>query len=221
MSFRDREKLVEGGLMEHPNGAESFVITSRGWAVLRRELADEFGNVGSRGQDVPSLDQLIATRGFRRLALSPAPIGAGPHRQALEATRADHAEACLLVREIADLPAGEVFMAVVDGTSMVDEHILPGDRVFLRRADTARPGEIVAAELEDGTVTIKRYERRGEAVVLRGASPTMPEPIVVEPGSGDFDDIAPVRIVGVFAGLLRGDVGVPAAQSDLQLALND
>ena len=219
MAYRDRDRLTDLGLVQHPPGSESFVITRDGWSVLRREFPDEFGCVDDRGQDTLALDDLLAMRGVRRLAMSPAPIGAGLHRSAVEPTEGDHAEACLLIQEIANLPKGEIFIAEVDGDSMIDAHVMPGDWVFLRRADTATAGQIVAAQFEDGTVTLKRYDRRGSQILLRGASPSMPEPIVVDGDAGDFDDIERLRIVGVYVGLVRGDVGVPAAQTDLRAVL--
>lgn len=219
MAYRDRDRLTDLGLVQHPPGSETFVITREGWSVLRREFPDEFGRVDDRGQDTPTLDDLLAMRGVRRLAMSPAAIGAGFHRQAADPTVGDHADACLLVQDIAALSKGEIFIAEVDGHSMTDAHIMPGDRVFLRRADTATPGQIVAAQFEDGTVTLKRYDQRGSRVLLHGASPSMPEPIVVDGDAGDFGDIEPLRIVGVYVGLMRGDIGLPAAQTDLRAVL--
>ena len=79
---------------------------------------------------------------------------------------------------------------------MIDAHIMDGDLVLVRRQETAQPGDIVAALL-DNEATVKRFARDGNAVVLKPEHPTM-KPIVVEPGRGDF------RILGKVTGLFRG-----------------
>jgi repressor LexA len=89
----------------------------------------------------------------------------------------------------------DVFALRVKGDSMVDAHIVDGDLVLVRRQDSARPGEVVAALVGD-EATVKRFARDGEAVVLRPAHPTM-APIVVPPGRAD------VRILGKVIGVLR------------------
>lgn len=89
----------------------------------------------------------------------------------------------------------EVFALRVRGDSMVLAHILDGDLVLVRRQDSARAGDVVAA-LVDNEATVKRFARDGEAVVLKAEHPTM-APIVVPPGRAD------VRILGKVVGVLR------------------
>lgn len=90
----------------------------------------------------------------------------------------------------------DLFALRVRGESMIDAHIMDGDLVLVRRQETAQPGDVVAALL-DNEATVKRFIREGDAVVLRPEHPTM-KPIVVEPGRGDF------RILGKVVGLIRG-----------------
>lgn len=45
--------------------------------------------------------------------------------------------------------------------------------------------------------------------------------VVVDGDAGDSGDIEPLRIVGVYVGLMRGDIGLPAAQTDLRAVLAD
>jgi repressor LexA len=83
------------------------------------------------------------------------------------------------------------FVLRVTGESMRDAGILDGDLVVVRRADTARDGEIVVAMIDD-EATVKRLRRRDGRVHL------MPEndaftPIVV-------DEVA---LSGVVVGVLR------------------
>jgi repressor LexA len=89
----------------------------------------------------------------------------------------------------------DVFALRVTGDSMVQAHIVDGDVVMVRRQDSARPGDVVAA-LVDNEATVKRFARDGEAVVLKPEHPTM-APIVVPPGRTD------VRILGKVIGVLR------------------
>ncbi|MGH8446994.1 MAG: transcriptional repressor LexA [Solimonas sp.] len=69
------------------------------------------------------------------------------------------------------------FLLRVQGWSMRDAGILPGDLLAVQRRATAENGEIVVARLGD-EVTVKRYERRGDVVRLLAANP----------------DFAPIRI---------------------------
>jgi repressor LexA len=45
-------------------------------------------------------------------------------------------------------------------------HIADGDLVFVRKQDSASPGDVVAALLE-GEATEKRFSREGSSIVLR------------------------------------------------------
>lgn len=90
----------------------------------------------------------------------------------------------------------DVFALRVRGDSMIEAHIMDGDWVVVRRQSAAQPGDIVAAMIGDDA-TVKHLDRRGAAVVLRPAHPTM-KPIVVEPGQAD------VRILGKVVGVVRG-----------------
>ncbi len=99
---------------------------------------------------------------------------------------------------LADWLAGkgeDLFALRVRGESMVNAHILDGDLVLVRRQETAQPGEIVVALL-DNEATVKRFARQGEAIVLKPEHPTM-APIVVRPGERD------AKILGKVVAVLR------------------
>lgn len=89
----------------------------------------------------------------------------------------------------------DCFLLRVQGESMTGAGIIDGDLVVVRQQATAEEGEIIAALL-DNEATVKRFERRGETVVLRPENPQF-EPIIVDPARTDF------RIIGVVVGLLR------------------
>ena len=86
------------------------------------------------------------------------------------------------------------YMLRVQGDSMIEDGILDGDLVGVRRNPEALNGQIVVARL-DGEVTIKRFERTGDTVRLLPRNPAY-KPIIVQPDQ----DLA---IEGVFCGLVR------------------
>jgi repressor LexA len=89
-----------------------------------------------------------------------------------------------------------VFALRVRGDSMINAHIVEGDLVLVRRQDSAEPGDIVVA-LVDNEATVKRFVRDGERIVLRPEHPTM-RPIVIDPRERE------AKILGKVVGLLRG-----------------
>ena len=89
----------------------------------------------------------------------------------------------------------EAFLLKVQGESMINAHILPGDYALVRRQATAENGEIVVALVND-EATIKRVFFKKDLVVLQPEHPTMP-PIQVRKGEKSF------QIVGKVVGILR------------------
>ena len=86
------------------------------------------------------------------------------------------------------------YLLRVQGDSMIEDGILDGDLVGVRRSAEAENGQIVVARL-DGEVTIKRFERVAGGVRLLPRNPAY-APIVVH---ADQD----LAIEGVFCGLVR------------------
>jgi len=87
-----------------------------------------------------------------------------------------------------------LFALTVKGDSMVNAHILPGDKVIVQQTSHASPGEIVVALIE-GEATVKTFKRTSSKVVLEPANPKY-NPIVVSEGQ-DFRIIG--KVVGVFS----------------------
>ena len=69
------------------------------------------------------------------------------------------------------LGSGEHFALEVKGDSMIEAGILDGDAVVIRRADTATPGDIVVALVDEEEATLKRFRRRGNTIALEAANP--------------------------------------------------
>lgn len=92
------------------------------------------------------------------------------------------------------LGPGEHFALEVSGDSMVEAGILDGDYALIRKADIARPGDIVVALIDDAEATLKYFRNEGNMVRLDPANRAY-EPQRYSP--------AQVRIQGRLAGLLR------------------
>ncbi|MBO8127234.1 MAG: transcriptional repressor LexA [Firmicutes bacterium] len=71
--------------------------------------------------------------------------------------------------------AGDHFILVVKGESMIEAGILPGDYVIVRRQEEAEDGDIVVALLDD-EATVKRFFKEKTAVRLQPENSLM-EPI--------------------------------------------
>ena len=93
------------------------------------------------------------------------------------------------------IPVGEDLFALrVTGDSMIEDHIRDGDYVMIRKTDTADPGDVVVALIDDEEATLKRFFPSGRYVKLEPANAAY-EPIVVERER--------VRIQGKVVGMLR------------------
>ena len=69
------------------------------------------------------------------------------------------------------LGAGEHFVLEVQGDSMINAGILDGDRVIIRRTDSANSGDIVVALVMGEEATLKRLRRKGASIALEAANP--------------------------------------------------
>lgn len=98
--------------------------------------------------------------------------------------------------EVFYMPSGlfrgdDLFMLTVSGESMIEAGIQDGDKVVIRKQDTANNGDIVAALIDD-SATIKRFYKEDGHFRLQPENPTM-EPMF-------FDE---VTIIGKVVGLIR------------------
>jgi len=114
-------------------------------------------------------------------------IAAGTPIEALQGTESFSVPAALL-------GPGEHYALEVSGDSMVEEGILDGDFALIRKAETARDGEIVVALIDEEEATLKTFRHEGNMIRLDPANRQY-EPQRYEPGR--------VRIQGRLAGLIR------------------
>ena len=90
----------------------------------------------------------------------------------------------------------EVFGLRIVGESMIDDGILDGDYIFVKKTSVARSGEIVVAMIE-GEATVKRYFPEGDRIRFQPANQNM-APIIVR--RADFKS---VDIIGIVVGVYR------------------
>ncbi len=97
-------------------------------------------------------------------------------------------------------PVGEfrgedLFMLRVQGTSMIDAGIMDGDKIIVRRQQTAENGEIVVAFVnEDETATVKRFYNRNGKIVLHPENELLDDMVF---------ELNEVSIIGKVVGLMR------------------
>ncbi|HMF47714.1 MAG TPA: transcriptional repressor LexA [Candidatus Saccharimonadales bacterium] len=92
-----------------------------------------------------------------------------------------------------DIGSGERFALLVKGDSMIGAGIMDGDRVIVKRQESAENGEIVCAVI-NGEATLKRFFKKDGVITLKAENEKY-APIVVS--EGEF------RIAGRIVGLLR------------------
>lgn len=92
------------------------------------------------------------------------------------------------------LGSGEHYALEVKGDSMIEAGIFDGDTVIIRNGNTANPGDIVVALVDDEEATLKRFRRKGASIALEAANPAY-ETRIFGPDR--------VKIQGKLVGLIR------------------
>jgi len=86
----------------------------------------------------------------------------------------------------------DLFALRVSGDSMIEAQIADGDYVIVKRQTSARPGQIVVAQTDEGEATLKYWFPEANRIRLQPANSTM-APIYVRNAS----------VLGVVVGLVR------------------
>ena len=84
------------------------------------------------------------------------------------------------------------FVLKVMGDSMIDAQIADGDWVVIKKAKSARAGDIVVAQTDDGDATLKHWFPEKDRIRLQPANASM-KPIYVRNA----------KVLGVLAGVVR------------------
>ncbi|HZH04064.1 MAG TPA: transcriptional repressor LexA [Myxococcaceae bacterium] len=90
----------------------------------------------------------------------------------------------------------EVFALRVKGESMIEDGIFDGDYLFVRKAPSANPGDIVVALIED-EATVKRYYPEGDRIRFQPANAAM-QPIYVH-----RSEFKSTMLLGLVVGIYR------------------
>ena len=85
----------------------------------------------------------------------------------------DYVEKRVSLDDSFDINNPSTFLFTVSGDSMIDLGIFEGDRVIVRKTNTARDGEIVIAYI-DGGYTLKTYRNKQGKVWLQPANENYP-----------------------------------------------
>lgn len=91
------------------------------------------------------------------------------------------------------IKSGNYFALNVEGQSMIDDGILDGDVIIVKKQNQAHNGETVVAAI-DNEATVKRYYKKPHHVELHPANPSM-SPFIIQEES--------FEIKGVLVGLIR------------------
>ena len=89
----------------------------------------------------------------------------------------------------------DLFMLQIQGTSMINMGILDGDKVIVRRQNTANNGDVVIAMTSDNEATCKRFFKEESYYRLQPENDTM-DPIILDH----------VTILGKVVGLFRDNI---------------
>ena len=96
---------------------------------------------------------------------------------------------------VGEFKGDELFMLRVQGTSMIDAGIMDGDKIIVRRQQTAENGEIVVALVnEEDAATVKRLYKRDGKIVLHPENEALSD-MIFEPEE--------VSVLGKVIGLMR------------------
>jgi repressor LexA len=179
-----------------------------GYPPSRREVAGHFGIYPGSVQD--HLKALVRKGRLKRepnrsrglsLNPAPAPLRTVPRYGAIPAggPRLVPEEAEDRVTLPADWAKGEeVFLLRVQGESM-SPTILSGDQVIVRRQGRVPEGAMGVFRVEN-EVTLKRWHRQGDRVLLKGDNPSY-APLVIEK-----NDLPGLGVIGQVIGIYRAVV---------------
>ena len=90
--------------------------------------------------------------------------------------------------------SGEHYALEVEGDSMIEAGIFDGDTAVIKKSDSASPGDIIVALVDDEEATLKRFRRKGASIALEAANPAY-ETRIFGPDR--------VRVQGRLVGLMR------------------
>jgi repressor LexA len=162
---------------------QAFKIRSPNGVVCHLKALERKGLI-SRGRNMSRAIELVTEAPHLRGLAMAGWVAAGTLRVADEQRERIDFES-LFDRE-------DHFVLKVMGDSMIDAQIADGDWVVIQKRHTARPGDVVVAQTEDGEATLKQWFPERDRIRLQPANASM-KPIYVKNA----------RVLGVLAGVVR------------------
>lgn len=179
-------------------------IESQGFAPSQQEIAGAFGfrSLGTVQNYLVRLERaglLVRDWNGRRSLRLAAVAEQGMQLPLVGTVAAGKPIEAIETADTIDVPpamvgTGEHFVLHVAGDSMIEDGILDGDYVVVRKQATAENGQTVVALL-DNEATVKRLHRHGQTIELHPANQNM-QPITV-------NTEVPFGIAGVVVGVIR------------------
>jgi repressor LexA len=162
---------------------QAFKIRSPNGVVCHLKALERKGLI-TRGKNMSRAIELVAEPAHVRGLPLAGWVAAGTLRPAEEQSERIDFDA-LFKRE-------NHFVLKVMGDSMIDAQIADGDWVVIQKRPTARSGDIVVAQTEDGEATLKQWFPERDRIRLQPANSSM-KPIYVKNA----------RVLGVLVGVVR------------------
>jgi repressor LexA len=178
------------------------MIINRGYGPTVREIGDHFGIRSPNG--VMCHLKALEKKGYifrspnksRAIELTSQALGTGRGLPLVGVVAAGAMELAAEQDErieFNDMFHGDgQFVLEVRGDSMIDAHISSGDYVVIQKQSTARPGQMVVAQTDEGEATLKYWHPEAKRIRLQPANAEM-EPIYVKNAS----------VLGIVIGVVR------------------
>jgi repressor LexA len=178
------------------------MIINRGYGPTVREIGEQFGIRSPNG--VMCHLKALEKKGYifrspnksRAIELTTQALGTGRGLPLVGVVAAGAMELAAEQDErieFNDMFHGEgQFVLEVRGDSMIDAHISSGDYVVIQKQSTARPGQMVVAQTDEGEATLKYWHPEAKRIRLQPANAEM-EPIYVKNAT----------VLGVVIGVVR------------------
>jgi repressor LexA len=178
------------------------MIINRGYGPTVREIGDQFGIRSPNG--VMCHLKALEKKGYifrspnksRAIELTTQALGTGRGLPLVGVVAAGAMELAAEQDErieFNDMFHGEgQFVLEVRGDSMIDAHISSGDYVVIQKQSTARSGQMVVAQTDEGEATLKYWHPEAKRIRLQPANAEM-EPIYVKNAT----------VLGVVIGVVR------------------
>ena len=172
-------------LTKRQNQVYEFIrdkIQTRGYGPTVREISNEFGIKSPNGVicHLKALERkgLISRKPNQSRAIeltTEGPGGGLPFFGKVTSGQTESANESLQVDLNRFFKNTECYMLQVSGDSMIDAHIADGDFVVVEPRNEALDGEIVVAETEDGSSTVKYWHEEMCLHASQTLAPTVPK----------------------------------------------